>query len=407
MRSWGLLLGLCGMGIVGSLAACASEELEEDIDELGSEVKRTPRQVQMNDVSILFPVAKNEKEKAAYLRASTKIAGGVILPANLYTSETGQPMERTKLPPVGAPNETPYNELHVTAMRLDPCFASLSANPKESACENQLRLILQPGTGQDSAVHVFYTITRAELVEAVTEIIALRNASTTADLGPLNVHPLMKKEGLLGPTATGIHELIKRYASEKNLSKFTVFSARDNFNWDFSSHAVKDGQATRETIVTTDASTQNFFVGFGQKPQGIFSPPTKHIDNVTLLLNETNWNAASTTARKKAADAALRVLNPGKHSPNTIDCASCHVAEPGLAERAPTAFSAKNINRFVADKRWINAYVMRRMQTSRTEGNNFHIFSYKNDVARISTRAINETAGVVAYLNENYFKTAK
>lgn len=70
-----------------------------------------------------------------------------------------------------------------------------------------------------------------------------------------------------------------------------------------------------------------------------------------LLGNLATAKAASKTAQQAAFDAALRIENPTKHSPDTIDCASCHV------------------------------------------------FSYRDGHPMIAVRVINETASVVAYLN--------
>src|SRR2546423_4024480 len=127
-----------------------------------------------------------------------------------------------------------------------------------------MRVISQPyafagGSGpDDGALHVFYALSRADLVSAVDEIAALREASHgTADLGPLAVHPVASAEGLQGPFATGLFDVITRYAGAANLIRFTTFreDAPDGIaEWTFRGFDVVNGTTTAMAIPALQGS---------------------------------------------------------------------------------------------------------------------------------------------------------
>jgi len=80
MKTVGILVG----GLL--LAACASATDSADVS--SADVTATSR-VQMNDVSIVLPLAKNAAElDGGYLHASSAGLGGSMLPKDVYTKNT-------------------------------------------------------------------------------------------------------------------------------------------------------------------------------------------------------------------------------------------------------------------------------------------------------------------------------
>ena len=151
-----------------SLAACSGSPSHETPD--------APAQgavLQMNDISILLPLS------SSYLAASTAGPRGVLLPQALYDA-VGHIAGSGGSTNPGGSGDAAYSDLHVVAIRLDPCFAALAPDPHGSGCTNQLRLVVQEvkttdghPTAFDSALHVFYQLSRDELVALANQIAAL------------------------------------------------------------------------------------------------------------------------------------------------------------------------------------------------------------------------------------------
>jgi hypothetical protein len=377
---------------------------------------------QMNDVSILFPMATDGGvTRAGLLAASASGARGTLLPSNLYDA-VGHVIGNTFTPPIspGSTGEAKYGDLALVAVRIDPCFASLDPDPHGTGCANQLRLIFQEmvllNNGidgpNDSALHVFYSLTRAELESLVRSVIALRQASSgSAQLGALQPHPDMVKEGLNGPFATGLRALILNYAGARNLVRVTKMSANDSvFAWTFSGFDVTNASAASitpmviPTLLPDAGSSQTFVRNFGgnEGMQGRFDPETISPDDLAPLSNADVANGLDAGTRQSVFDALVRVENPTRFTPNTIDCASCHLAMPTALYNAGPLFGlseAGNANAFAADARFVPAGAM--VPTLDVTGAfNLHAFSYAGAAnPEISQRTVNESAAIVAYLN--------
>ena len=66
----------------------------------------------------------------------------------------------------------------------------------------------------DSALHVFYNLTRGEFLALFAEaLVDLRVANANGEAaGPLAPHPIMARQGLGGSMAKGVEQLILLYA---------------------------------------------------------------------------------------------------------------------------------------------------------------------------------------------------
>lgn len=402
---------------LATFAACAAGDAE-DADSSEDAVTRRPELAQMNDVSILLPLAKTQAEiDTGYLKASSAGARGALLPDTLYTTATGERRTDPSGPlPPGADAGLSWDRLRVVAMRIDPCFANIGPITNPASCKNQLRLVFQSlrfGNGQTSAidggVHAFYSLTREELTALVKGVIALRRAQNgDGQLGAIAVHPVVAKQGLLGAEAKGLGALVLQYAGKQNLTRFTVLKPGNlATRWDFSGFDVR-GNGTERMVIPTlpdHGTSDSFFAGFAQDLAGGFNPETtSRTDDMQLLGNLEKARAASHDKQQAAFDAALRILNPNKHSPDTIDCASCHIAGPAIVlTGGKLGLSASgNANAFTRDTRWVGASDMKQTTPVNADTNrNFHAFSYRDEHPMIAVRVINETASIVAYLNAN------
>jgi len=413
-------LGMSAIALA-AIVGCAAENTEDSASG-EDDVIRGPDLAQMNDVSVLYPLAKSQAElDTGYLSTSSSGARGVLLPDTLYTKATGQPKDPPSGHlPIGQDVGLPWSTLKVVAFRVDPCFANIGPITDPASCKNQLRLIFQyvrAGDGGssavDGAVHAFYSLTRDELTALVKSIIELRrHENGDKQLGAVAVHPVMAKQGLLGNEAKGLNALVLQYAGKSNLTRFTTFRPGNlATRWDFSGFDVT-GATTKAMVIPTlpDHGTgDSFFGGFAQDLAGGFNPPSTAApkDNMQLLGNLEKAKAASKADQQAAFDAALRILNPNMHSPDTIDCASCHIAGPAIVLTGDKLglSTTGNANLYARDTKWIGASDMKQTTPINQDTNrNFHAFSYRDDHPMVAVRVINETASIVAYLNSTVLR---
>jgi hypothetical protein len=379
-------------------------------DTLASSGTAAPTIAQMNDMTIVYPLATSSSEfKKGYLAASSAGVGGALLPEALY--QAAVPASKGPVG-VGGTADMAYADLRLVAVRLDPCFANIGPVTNPAGCENQLRLVFQSLSFQggqtsalDGAVHAFYSLTRAELVAAVQAIAALRKST---DLGPLAPHPLLVSQGITGAFGRGLEKIVLTYAGASKLTRFTHFmGANLSTEWTFEGFDVAKGKATPMVIPTLpgSATSVTFFAGFSAPIAGGFTPATTSDDDVSVLVNVDDANSATPALRQAAFNAALRIQNPGFESPNTIDCASCHVAQDAQVLMGQGQFNlspAGNANAFAPDPNFVSAkdFAATTSPTAQSAGFNVHMISYKDDALFIGQRVINETAAIVTYMNQ-------
>jgi hypothetical protein len=320
---------------------------------------------------------------------------------------------------VGGPAQALYADLRVVALRLDPCFAALQPDPHGAGCTNELRLVMQEvkkddsgkPTAFDSAIHLFYSISRQDLLDASQSIARLRRTARGSDehLGPLAPHAVIKQQGMAGSMAAGLRELVLRYAGQKNLTRATTMSSSNSgFNWTFAGFDITNAAMATMTkmVIPTlpmSATQQLFFRGFGNKViEGQFTPATSSADDLTIFATAQKAGAAR-PAVESAFAALIKIEDPTKHSPDTIDCASCHLAAPFSALVALPTFSLdeeKDPNAYKPSGGSVTASEMS-STFDRVSLLNLHAFSYVGANHSINRRTVNETAGIVEYLNHH------
>jgi hypothetical protein len=413
------VLGMVATLAAAALVACAPAEVEEEGDEGAAAASEEPgpELAQMNDVSILFPLAKTRAAfDRGYLSPTSPARGGELLPKAIYERAFGPP---GTLLVGGTPAAPLLSGLKLVSIRLDPCFAQIGPIASEGACKNQLRLIFQTmtfgsssATAADDGVHVFYSLTRDELKRAVTTMIDLRRAAAGEKrLGALGPHPLLKKAGgdLDVETAAKVGELVRSLAGPSNLIQITQFAPSGlDTTWNFSAFDVEKNETKSiPTLSAGDDQHVAFFAGFTPNElegDPAFVPVSRApaADNMQALGNRLTAAAASADVRKRAFGAMLRLEDPNVHSPETIDCASCHAVEPVrklVGKKHFASDMASTAGAFRPNARFVPAADMEPIAQAES-GVNVHMFSYKGTVPSVHRRMINETAAVVAHVNE-------
>ncbi len=391
-RHWLLLFS-------SSVAACGTAALNPDggglqsdaamAQDAGGAIIGEPGTPQaLHDVSVLWPLPNEVNKVDRLLGPSSAGAKGELLPASIYQ----------KMPQLSVAAFAREN-IRVVGVRIDPCFRFGTS----TECSNQLRLVMQPirvdegkVAPQDAAVHTFYSLARDQL-KVLAGAIAGHGSEPTRALG---VHPTLASEGLDGTFATRLRALVLEYAGASNLVRAT-FMQRTNSRqgtWVFGGFEISGNSTTDITIATLGVKTQEFTtVGF--VVQGSATPELKADDNPSLFFNESSVTAATAEKAQAAYDGVLRVLNPEKHTPETIDCVSCHTAtsSKSIGENLRALNATNNANAY---KSTFDLTVTTNTKRSDT----LRAFGYFDVEPVVSGRVVNESASVLAYLQREVFK---
>jgi hypothetical protein len=351
------------------------------------------------DVTMVWPMPADEAQRDSMLAATSQGKHGELLPLAMYQAPVLDERDFAVKDP-----KVDHGRLRVVAARLDPCFASF-APPQDLSCVNQVRLVLQairPGGGtvqpagpmgaNDGAVHLFYKLSRQELLDLSRSLAALRDKHGGSESSLLGVHPALARAGLGSAYAKQLQELLLSQIGARRLTRVTFFArtaAREPL-WPFGIFDVVDGKLEQQTIVTTDTKRQTLE---GAGPRKVVEPSTQSKDNPNALLSLMGPKRAPSPAERAAFAAVLRIQHPAKHTPETIACVECHAAQrmQSAAEKTlgltPAEFGDDYFEPTIAPpERTIDA-------------ENFHSCGYLGTNLAISTRTANETAAVVAAMN--------
>jgi hypothetical protein len=321
----------------------------------------------------------------------------------------------------------PYENLRVVSVRLDPCFGDLHPTATTTTCKNQLRLVFQElaangssVTAFDSGVHAFYSLTRDELLGAVAEIAQLREAAAIPGArGPLAPHPIMAAQGLGGAFSKAVQALVLRHAGATNLVRATGMTAANaGFNWEFFGFEFPNGAPGAPAPIAiaglpTNTAREIFFRGFSPSTvDGTFTPSPSGPDNFTALAKEGTVATLAAADKAKIAAALVHFTNPAFTTPDSVDCAQCHTADPlevNIAAKKAGISTADHPDAFKPDERWVleaemapTDFSFGRMDAPAVI---VHAFSYAQAIPTVSRRTINETAAVVAFLNNSYLRS--
>ena len=354
----------------------------------------------LNDVSYLYPLPATLAGRDALLKFSSAGAKGALLTRAFF--------DQVKAVEEGVAKDVIYDGMRVISARVDHCFP-VNKKDEPLKCVKQLRLVAQiveqqDGgiTTRDGTIHLFFDLTDAQWAEVLDGVAALKAlAGTATDGKPLDVHPVMKTEGLEGAYAKKLNALILAQCGEQNLSRLAfMIAATDGQNWTFGAFNRKDLKLEPDPIPRfTDENEQQVTEhGVEERRSSEMIPAPTNDGDFSTLLAYTSIQLADDLTLQRATKAALLIENPDKETPQTIDCASCH-----LASRA-VSFAAKTRNLDLSS--FADRYVppSTRFDLSRVdqvENDPFaqRAFGYFHAKSALSQRTINESAAIADALS--------
>jgi hypothetical protein len=192
------------------------------------------------------------------------------------------------------------------------------------------------------------------------------------------------ERNLLLTSALQVHPILR----EDHLFKVAFMALRgDGREWAFGQIARVNGVFAPLRIPTLGEETQLVggqdsgvsFHAFSVTPE----VPQSTLDSINPFLSSADMGAAL-----GEMNSLVRIENPLIHNPNTIDCASCHLAGrlKIRAERHRNRRSAPYIDQF------LSPFKLTLAEESADNLQNLRSFGYLRSKASISQRTVNETA---------------
>ncbi|HYP67284.1 MAG TPA: hypothetical protein VEP67_03415 [Thiobacillaceae bacterium] len=358
----------------------------------------------LNDVSILYPLPESRSDLGDLIPPQEHGLKGAWFPYDVYR----------RLPAIdhAKPADQTYQVLRVVGIRLDPCFKS------DGNCLQQVRLVWQPVApasygssaeygvleAKDAAIHTLYTLTPTMFEALLTDYAALVKA-TGLDLRdePLQIHPVLLKQGLDGKFATRLRSLLSKYVGPATLWRATAMQGLPGDDeWSFTGFNVRDGVLHDLLIPRLGTRSQRLQVAqldHSSFANGLVHPlPDEAEDNyLPDILRERSANRVPKSA-KALAIAIADIENPARNTPETVDCVSCHAAQPAGSLLSRTLSALHN-------QPEVKAHVFQSRLPLRNSGLHLadtHVlraFGYIDRDPAISRRVTNESADVVRQLN--------
>ncbi len=352
-----------------------------------------------NDISILMPMPDGASVDLLW-QPSTKGAFGELLPVRVYDF----------MPSLGF--ETPeemYPNLRVVGIRLDPCFVKVDAAPTD--CQSQIRMVWQPWESdlplrfQDVAIHTFYDVPNADFPQLIAKLEALKDKyqQTTQDEA-VGVNPMLKRQGLGSAYAKELFEILLAQVGESRMSQATFMKLSGAGNiWIFGGLVVSGTVINPLPIPRIKTAMQTFTNNPNTLTPTYFAsgsirPVPTGADTVGFLTANSSLLAPKDEPQIiESTMSAFRIENPRRHDTNSMDCVSCHVAQPARvwATRQYPWLVLEYRGKEFAFQSKLN------LKNESPNQNNTTIvraFGYFRADPAISQRTINETAAVLEKL---------
>ena len=349
------------------------------------------------DVTVIYPLP-SASSLDALLKPSDVGLGGALLAADVF--------DQGHVPELDARDALADDSARLAAMRaiairFDPCPGHTTPPPAGTTCAPEMRLVFQSlkmegadTTARDGAIHTFHAQSPTEFAAIVRELRDIRAATPDELPVPLGIHPRLQDEGPSGVYSRRLQALVLAHAGPANLVRVTHFRRLSPLpEWQFSIRELVAGKWNSVTIPTTMTMEQHVRTVVGGRWDADITPEITSPDDPRQVLRTSLLDQ-----RKAAFSTVVRVLNPRKHSAQSIDCASCHVA-PDIALFASVTMSLQ-----VGDDpdRFQTTYPLAAVPKDSNEVvafQNLHMASYSGRQLSLSSRAVNETAAVLETIN--------
>lgn len=363
----------------------------------------------LNDVSVLIPLP-TAQEMDLLPQPETQAALGELLPKNYVVKYMPMLLQFTD-------NVELYPTFRAVGFRIDPCFTEGRGPVK---CKQQIRVIWQPlkiendkVTTVDVTLHSFYQLDQNQFTSLVKEMRSLKETVETDSVDGLSLqsNPLIRREGLNSDYYKSLKNIYFKYIGEQNMDRITFMSLFANKTvWFFGGINIDSEKNVSKIIIPRINNGIQQFIndsGSNETPDSFFGrifPAPKDNDNFNnLLADSSKFSQQNEEDIINFTRASYKFENPALNNPGTLDCVSCHAAQP---VRSWTYKNFPGINfGDLTDVKYIptrNTQNLSNITIKQNQTNVVRAFGYFDDTAVTSQRVINESTEVVNTLESNY-----
>ncbi len=294
--------------------------------------------------------------------------------------------------------------------RFDPCFTEGAGT---QTCRRQVRIIWQPIVEQkgipvtlDAPVHTFYEFDDTKwnsLIGLYAKLIAANPVAKPET--SLGVNPRAARQGYGGAFLTGLKKLILDNCGSANLVRLTLMSLHPGDNeWHFMGFNIEAGKILPIAIANVGSTVQILKTA---KPIGFDLLATVQPDGNSQTASAVYKDSLTAKAKltegemRNFADELLKIENPLRSNPGTVDCAGCHMAGPG-AQWARLNFPQWEWQNLAIRSGWVTKRDVTNTTLKFLKPRRFRAcgFFYADPV--ISQRTINESAVVADSLDQSH-----
>ncbi len=254
----------------------------------------------------------------------------------------------------------------------------------------------------DTAVHTFYKIENRSAFFSDLKNLAELSREEVNSGQALYVHPSLENGGWTKPYGETLKGLILKWAGTRNLFKITFSSSPEPATWFFGGFLISNGKTqpleiprintTGTQLFVNASSTVNFLNGFTSP-----AAPAGQNEFNRLLVDSSFPQVREAQALKAAHFTAVKIENPRLGNPDTLDCASCHVAQ---AVRDWTEEKNPNLKNDQSERFTSPGFNLNRVTSEKINTENTRAFGYFLNQATVSQRAINDTALIAEQLTK-------
>ncbi len=240
---------------------------------------------------------------------------------------------------------TEFSQLRVVAVRFDVCDRHVPGECPLDA-DGSLRIVLQPmqiaseAPGfafDDIAVHAFFPIPHADMPAVIGRLRAMAELADIDLTTPLQPSPALTAAPE-GPYRDALAQLIRDYAAPDQLirlTSFAQFSIRAALNWMFRGVERASLDVPLARIDIPDLASQQQEVLLIGRTSYEITPLAELPLGIGLVVDENAFAAATPERQRKAREALAEIDNPMKHTPDTMQCAACHITTQLAHHRGP------------------------------------------------------------------------
>lgn len=369
----------------------------------------------LNDVSILLPLPQSD-ELDLLPQPETTTHFGQLLPKHFVVKYLPMLLQFVD-------NSDLYPTLRAIGIRVDPCFTEGHGPVK---CKQQVRIVWQPlkiesnkTTTVDVTLHSFYELTDLQFKNLINNLKNIKETEITPEeLAvtnhlPLQTNPLLIKKGLKSDYYKKILAAFYKNVGEETLSRITFMSLFANETvWFFGGINIdsKSKDVTKIIIPRINNGIQQFINDSAPSnaPETFFGrifPAPKDSDNFNDLISDSSkFNITTEDKIIAFTRAAFKFENPNLNNPGTLDCVSCHAAQPvrSWALRNFKNTDWGNLTEVAYTPIRQNNEDLSNLSPLQNQTNILRAFGYFKEFGFVSQRVINETNEVVNTLEMNY-----